>query len=83
MHGDDPTVARHHVERPANQSATVPFGIFRRLHRLEDQVQMVHVLGQVGAQWLVRQALDQAGFQVNGGSDRLEIVDRATVEIDP
>ena len=83
VHGDDPVVAGHDVECTANRRATVTVGISRWLHRLEDQVQMLRVLRQVGAQWLVRQALDQSGFQVHGGTDRLQVVGRAVVEIDP
>jgi hypothetical protein len=58
-------------------------GILGRLHRLEGQVKVIGVLGQVGTERLSGEARDQAGFQVHGGSDRREVVGRSVVEIDP
>jgi hypothetical protein len=46
-------------------------------------VQVVGVLGQVGAGWVLGEALDQSRFETDGGCRSGEVVCRAALQIDP
>jgi len=83
MHGHDPVVAGDDIDRPANRRATIALWVLPWFHRLEDQVQVVYVLRQVGAGWVLRQALDQAGFETDRRPDRREVVGRPALQVDP
>ncbi len=83
MDGHDPVVAGHHVERPANRSAPSRSGSFGGSIASRTRCRWSAYWVRSARSWLVRQALHQAGFQVDGGSDRREVVGRAAVEIDP
>jgi hypothetical protein len=67
-------VAGDDIESSANRRPAVTLGVLRWLHGLEDQVQVVCVLRQVGAGWVLRQAFDQAGFEADCRPDCRKVV---------